>query len=280
MMRQRGESRVGLILILGLMAEVVAALLLILVLLPAPASAAVTCPGATSVDSDGDGLSDAAECSGFSLPPALGTTSFPSCRSLVAPFDRTTCVDPDSKDVFIIVVPAATGFLPSNLLQLLSGLPVGVHVITQTPAQVLANPDRTVNGTQKAIRLSESLDTNGSTAGQCNWGTPNDAAECVVFTQRIVNFVNSTFATCTPGASLAAIQSIITTYIQQVAAHEPSHSMKLTKIYDAKYGGHHYAPGTSAMMAQNNTYSCKGGKLTWTIGTPFTAADLGDFLLK
>jgi len=191
-------------------------------------------------------------------------------------------VDPNTKDVFIIVVPAATSFLPSNLLQLLSGLPVGVHVITQTTAQVLLNPDRTVsvNGTQKAIRLNESLDTNGSTAGQCTWGTPNDAAECVVFTRRIVNFVNSTFATCTPGATLATIQSIITTYFQQVAAHEPSHSMKLTKIYDSRYGGHHYKTASGTMMAQSNSFSCKGSTVIWNIGTAYTDADRGDFLLK
>ena len=264
----------------GLMIVAAAVLAFAIAISPAPALAAVDCTAASTGDSDGDGFSDVDECNGLTLTAALGGGSFPRCTT--ATTDRSTCVDPNTKDVFIIVVPAATSFLPSNLLQLLSGLPVGVHVITQTTAQVLLNPDRTVsvNGTQKAIRLSESLDTNGSTAGQCTWGTPNDAAECVVFTRRIVNFVNSTFATCTPGATLATIQSIITTYIQQVAVHEPSHSMKLTKIYDIKYGGHHYAPGTNAMMAQNNTYSCKGGKLTWTIGTPFTAADVGDFLLK
>jgi len=259
----------------------VAAAVLVLALFPAPASAAVVCPGSALVDSDNDGLSDAAECAGITLPAALGGGFFAHCTPGVA---RATCVDPDSKDVFIIVVPAfPTSLLPSNLLQFLSALPVAVHVITattQVQAQALALADRTVNGTEKAIRLSESLDTNGVAVGQCTWGTPNDAGDCVVFTQRIVNFVKNTYATCQPVADFnTIIQPIITTYIQQVAAHEPSHSIKLTKIYDKNYGGHHYAPGPT-MMAQSTSYSCKGGKLTWTIGTSYTTADVGDLLLK
>jgi len=261
---------------MGLVGVTVAVLTLAVVMFPTPAQAAVDCAAPSALaDSDNDGFSDLAECTGITLPAALGGGFFPRCTSGV---DRATCVDPDSKDVFVIVVAASNSLLPSNPLQLLSGLPVAVHIINGNSLPAVPT-DRTVIASQRAILLSESNDTNGDTVGQCNSGTPNDAALCLVFTQRIVNFVNSTYATCT-GAIPATAQSIITTYIQQVAAHEPSHSMKLTKIYDSRFGGHHYKQGAAAMMAQANSYSCKGGTLTWAIGTPYTDADKGDFLLK
>jgi len=264
----------------GLTIVAAAVLAFAIAISPTPALAVVDCSTAPSptADADGDGFSDFVECNGITLPLALGGATFPRC-TFAAGEDRRSCIDPNSKDVFLIVVRAPSSLLPSDLSTLLggfSGLPVTVHFITLTAAPT----SRTVLPPQNAILLSESRDTNGDTAGQCNWGTPNEAAVCVIFTQRIVNAVNNAYATCQPSPPAGTIQSIITTYFQQVAAHEPSHSMKLTKIYDSRYGGHHYKTASGTMMAQSNSFSCKGSTVIWNIGTAYTDADRGDFLLK
>src|SRR5262245_28335512 len=95
---------------------------------PLPARAAVACstvvPGSTT-DTDGDGFTDYEECNGIG-----GLTT---CGAAVT--DRSTCLDPNTKDVFVILNPASSSNFPANLFELvidpttLGGLGLAVHVI-------------------------------------------------------------------------------------------------------------------------------------------------------
>src|SRR5215475_11766676 len=60
-------------------------------------------------DSDNDGFTDAQECSGITT---IGGATFPRC---VAGLARDQCVDPDSKDLFVIFAPASSGSLLTAL---------------------------------------------------------------------------------------------------------------------------------------------------------------------
>ena len=243
-----------------------------LLLLPDHSHAAVVCtplPGAG--DADADGLLDAEECSGI-----LGV---PVCTAGVA---RNSCLDPNSKDVFVIVVPATTGtsLLGPDPLAILNGanvngtkLGIAIHKITD----IQAPTDRLVTSTQRAIRITESLDTTDVTTGICNQGTPNGLDGCVVYTQRIVNFVNSkcpTGVTCliSPATSGTAA-AVISTFIQNTIAHEASHSMALTATYNSRYGGNHYQTGTNVVMDQSVYYTVKGTKTTFFIPGAYATAD-------
>src|SRR5688572_15048296 len=154
-------------------------------------------------DSDADGFNDTQECSTGVTTAGIAPLTFPPCVGGEA---RDICVDANSKDLFVIYKPATTGSLllannlqnPFNNVTVLgnniaatftglSALGITVHQITEANAAT----DRTISGTQKAIKITESLDANGTILGNCQWGTPQSLDGCVVFTQRILNFINS-----------------------------------------------------------------------------------------
>src|SRR5687767_7953279 len=96
------------------------ALLVGLTLIPLEASAAVNCTSPSlTADADGDGFTDAQECAGITT---LGTTdangtpipgrSFLRCQTGM---NRQDCVDPDSKDLFVLYVPATGGYFTTLL---------------------------------------------------------------------------------------------------------------------------------------------------------------------
>ena len=167
---------------------------LVLAVMPGRAWAAVDCvallaAGETGVDTDNDGFTDFQECSGITL--ADGTV-VPPCAT---GSNRATCLDPNTKDLFVIYAPAASGsLLPAGLNPYgpvtaygvnftgLAALGLTAHMIS--PAQAAADRTVTSGSTQKAIRTSESLDTNGTILGNCQWGTPGGLDGCVIYTQR------------------------------------------------------------------------------------------------
>lgn len=235
-----------------------------------PAQAAVDCATVTSsstTDTDKDGFTDYQECNGITLADG---TSFPGKSSQAA---ITVRLDPDTRDLFVILVPATPSSFPANPLEFVSkpvsqgGLGLNVHVIT--PAQA---PNRVVSpSTQKAVRVTESLDvSNPNLLGISSPGTPNGLDLATVYTQRIKNSFTSILGT-TPS------QDLIDLYIKHTIAHEIGHMVgPLAPTGSSSYGGYHYKSGTNVIMDQSVYY--KG--TTFYIGTTYTSKDQTKTILK
>lgn len=258
-----------------------------LVILPNQARAQVTCPTTSTADSDGDGFTDAQECTGITLADG---SLFPSCVASTL-ISRANCLDPNTKDIFVVVVPATpTSLLPSGFNPFgkvtffginfsgFSALGVTAHQITAAQAAV----DRTVTTVtgQKAARVAESLDTSSTLLGLCNWGTPDALDGCVVYTQRIINLINS--ACNSAGDTTTDRTAVFNAYTTHTFLHEVGHSLGgLSTTYNSRYGGYHYASGSGLIMEQSETYSTKGGKCTWNISSGWnTTLDPPGVILK
>lgn len=259
----------------------------------APVHAGVDCSNASSTtDSDLDGFTDYQECNGITLGD---NTLFPGKNSGLA---RANRLDPDTEDLFVILVPAApTSYFPTNPLQYVSnpmsqgGLGITVHQISQT--QVVAGTDRNVTSTQKAVRVTESLDvTSPNVLGFSNTGTPDGLDLATVYTQRIINFIKSvcgsSYGTSNCADSTGVYDNNSTgnlaltqKYITHTINHEVGHMLgPLAPVYNANYGGYHYKSGTNVIMDQSVYYTSKGGKVTFYSGTSYTSADQAKVKLK
>ena len=241
---------------------------------PIVAQAAVTCtqlpPGLDGVpgsgDFDNDGFTDLQEC-GTGIPLDLGITTTPT----------VVVTDPNRADVFVIFNRPATGsLLPSDFRPFdptpvtyngvtftgLSALNVNVHQLSADQA----GSDRRISSlsAQKAVRITENLDTNGSVLGQCNWGTPMGLDGCMVFTKRVKNYID---ATCDSVRDTTTDRNqVFLAYITQTFLHEAGHSLGgLAADYNSRFGGYHYKVGAGVVMEQSVTYSTKGGKCTFFI---------------
>ena len=284
-----------------LVAPVVLVLFLLGMASPATAQS-INCASPTNDDTDGDGLTDIEECTG--LTQAVGATAAINIASCITPpivtiestetptttavVDRATCLDPNTKDLFVILVPAVQGsLLPADPLALISkavsqgGLDVTVHRIEAAQA----GPNREVTNRvaiegpatqQKAIRITENLDPTGDIMGISNYGTPNGLDGAVVYTQRIKNLVQSVYAQ----ANQTAPAEVIATHIRHTIAHEAGHTAALTKDYNARFGGNHYKTGTVVVMEQSVTYSVKGGNVSFNISVNFAPPDPTDATYK
>jgi hypothetical protein len=240
----------------------------------------------TGADSDGDGFTDAQECAGITT---VGTSpvTLPWCGSTVdgvAP-SRDRCMDPDSKDLFVIFAPATSG--PSLLPQDFNAFGVvSAYGITFTGLNALglavhplkpieAGLDRVVTGAvlnlpaQKAVRIAESLDASGAVLGYCQWGSPMDLDGCTVFTLRTQNFIASACGSAeiqTPGRVVSDADNVLRAYSTYLILHETGHSLGgLTGEYNSRFGGYHYKAGSALVMEQAVTYTVKGGKCTFYI---------------
>jgi hypothetical protein len=241
-------------------------------MLPDQAWAAVVCPG-TGADADGDGFTDAQECAGITTL-GTGPRTFPRCNGIL---QRVNCVDPNSKDVFVIYRPVATGsrlagltnpFDNNTFLGIgftgLSGLGVTVHQLTPTQAAT----DRTVSSVslQKAVRISESVSDGSLTAdlGYCQFGTPQGLDGCVVYTRRTQQFID---AKCNgAGDTITNRNQVFLAYATYIILHETGHSLGgLAAQYDAAFGGYHYSPIANLVMSQAAQYSTQAGRCTWYI---------------
>lgn len=237
-------------------------------------------------DSDKDGFTDYQECSGITL--AFGPL-VPSCvvASGSPPPERSTCMHPDSLDLFVIYAPAAQGSLlvggdprteirePFKTVSAygltflgLGALGVTIHQVS--PQEV--NEDRTVTAlqleppnpllsAQKAVKVTEDLDTSGATLGYCQYGTPNGLGGCAIFTQRIMNFINSTCVGLNivqSDGTVSDAQSVFKAYTTHTILHEVGHTIGgLTSSYNSRYGGYHYSSGT--IMEQYVVVTTKKG---------------------
>ncbi|MBM4338428.1 MAG: hypothetical protein FJ110_02685 [Deltaproteobacteria bacterium] len=241
-----------------------------------PASAQVECrnvQAGNTTDTDNDGFSDYEECNGITL--ADGT-----------PFNS---LDPNKKDLFVILIPADPSYLPSEPLEYVYGLGINVHKIY--PEQASNDPDyrndRIVSPgsvyQQKAVRVAESLVTeiDPHILGISFEGTPNSRDNAVVYTAKIINHVNSVYASANAGQPPS---DIISRYIKQTIAHEIGHvigPLAPVSLRDQeRYGGYHYKSGTNVIMDQSVYYTVKGNKVTFYIGTTYTSLDKEGIKLK
>jgi hypothetical protein len=148
-----------------------------------------------ATDSDNDGISDVLEEAGITV---WGITYGPCPRNVPAT-DRPSCVDKNSKDVFVVLVGAPGDYFSglSDPLQYVTkpvstgGLPITVHwklLSTDQSGRFL-----NANSAQKYVRITESLDVSDPTVlGSSTTGTP-DQDLGTVYTKRIVNHVNSVY---------------------------------------------------------------------------------------
>jgi hypothetical protein len=245
-------------------------------------------------DPDQDGFTNSEECNGIML--ANSTDFFPGKNSA---YERPYRLDPDSKDLFVILVPAPGGYFStlSNPLEFVTqatgGLPITLHTITENQA----TPNRFVSSSsqQKAIRIIESLDTSNSIAlGQAPVGTPNSFNDsfdqATIYTQNIIDNielkcgarVNTSRCADTAGAYG---QELVDKYIKHTIAHETGHMvvlryLDLSKSSDFKTYmniGNHYPTGTSVLLDQSVKFTDKSGKVTFYLGTVYTSPDQANF---
>lgn len=235
-----------------------------------PAYAVVNCAAATSADADSDGYTDIEECAGLTL---LDGTVVPNCGAGTGPVG---CLNPDAKDLFVIIVPATpSSLLPSNPLAYLSALGITTHTITVAQA----GTDRSITSSQKAVKVTESLDTSETILGIANYGTPNGLDLATIFTARIKNFVTSKctaagITTCKEYyTGLTVMDDIINHYMKNTIAHEIGHITSLTSTYNSRFGGYHYKTGSGVVMEQSCEYTSKVSTVTFYIPSVYASSD-------
>ena len=263
-----------------------------LLLLPGHSHAAVNCVSGGVADTDCDGFTDAQESSGGGITLRDNSRVEPCSVPPPTDFTRNNCLDPNSKDVFIILAKTASGSVidarfpagqdPLEILKRTGAGSLGIAIHGITPAQAASN--RVVIGSQKAIKITENLTTNGSTTGICTQGSPNGTDGCVVYTQKIVNVVTAACPSGTQclvnGSAENTVDAVILTYLKNTIAHEASHSMKLAPTYNANFGGNHYQIGTNVVMDQSVYYTTVSGRTTFFLPGTYTNPDIAGATLR
>ena len=247
---------------------------------------------ARAQDSDRDGFTDQQEIEGITL---VDGSRVESCLDVAGnylcddPTVRRFRLDPETPDLFVILVQANPSSLPANPLEFVTkslaegGLGITIHEIS--PAQ--AGPDREITPTQKAVRVTESLDTSVQILGIANYGTPNQLDQASVFTERIRSYVSSVCANATNycGDDTGLIlgpDAIADVYIKHTIAHEIGHMLSLAAEYNKRFGGYHYKSGSQVIMEQSVMYTSKskGRLVTFYMSTDYAAPDLIGAVLK
>lgn len=282
----------------------VAALIMAIIPSQALAQCPVNCnnsPSQTS-DCDNDGISDYDECMGIYLNDG---TSFPGFNNKTS--DRNQYLDPNSLDLFVILVPTASTLIPADPLEFVyrstasSGLGLATHTITASKATSdryfgYRDPGKTVQIQQKAARVTESLDTgNTIILGISEYGTPNGLDESTVYTQRIknniMNVCGSRYGTgnCVDSAGVKDyldqtghwVYDLTNKYIKHTIAHEIGHLITLTTKNEPRFDGHHYKSGSQVILEQAVSYTDKSGKVTFYLSDKFALpADVAGIHLK
>jgi hypothetical protein len=203
------------------------------------------------------------------------------------------------------------------------------NFVSVIPAQTLniSDPvtDRTVNSNrlygplQKGVRAMEGLNTNSSSVLGWSFGvaSPNEAGNVVVFTQRIINYINSlmnaigvttlkystaslvngvwtwstpilvpdgdpTIAQDGVATSPGVRNFILSKAFQFYKGHEIHHSLALTPGVQGTAKttyGHHFAPGTGDCLDQAITTTSKSGTVTFYISSLCGTADQAQFVI-
>jgi hypothetical protein len=267
-----------------------------LLLSQVPAQAAVSCANVSSTsktDTDGDGFTDYDECRGITF---AGGGTFPGKNSANRPSDRSQYLDPDTKDLFVILVRKTPTSLmpakPTNAEDVAYWFEYIIHPVGQSTGQfglgfavheipATQAPNRTVCSTtgcqtptgqtvkQKAVKISESLDQTADNilgyTSSC--GTPNGPDLTTIYTQKIYNLL-----------SRINQLSQLDLYIKHTIAHEIGHTVgPLAPVNDPNYGAYHYQSADNHLIMDQSVYQ-SGGNVY--IGTQYTAGDQAGVHLK
>ena len=212
--------------------------------------------------------------------------------------------------------------VPAVAIHVLGYVPGGTNLLTTewvdnflnvTPPQILnvsddvsdrvVNVNRLYGPPQKGIRVIECLDQ--SSPSVLGWafgvGSPNAVGNVIVYTQRIVTYINglltqggtvqySTFANGVwtapriPSGTSADVQNfVISKAIQFYLGMETGHSLDLTPtvMTSGKNNfGFHYAPGSGDCLDQTATNKFKNGVNTFYIPSSCGASDQSEFSAK
>jgi hypothetical protein len=246
---------------LGLMLAVVA-----LVFLPAQARGVDCTAPSAQADFDNDGFSDEEECEGISIADGA-FLDFPSCVD--TGLDREDCLDPQTKDLFAILVQAAPSNFPDNPLEFILK-PLAAGGLGLTTHEVSLD-DRNITPSQKAVRITESLNSDcGNVLGFANLGLTFD--EATVYTDRIRCFVFDVYGDAGAVPPNDVEDSVIDPIIRWVIAHEVGHVLQLSPEYNSRFGGNHFKSGSNVIMEQIFKYSTRKNIVTFSIADEFSSA--------
>jgi len=185
----------------------------------------------------------------------------------------------------------------------LSLVPAQTLTVSDSVTDRTVNPNRLYGPAQKGVRLMEGLNTNSSSVLGWSFGvaSPNEAGNVVVFTQRIINYLNglmnatgiTTFkystASLVNGAwtwsSPATVDRnyILSKAFQFYTGHEIHHSLDLTPGVQGTAKttyGNHFAPGTGDCLDQAITTTSKSATVTFYIPSLCGSADQTQFIIR
>lgn len=264
-----------------------------LLLSQVPAQAAVDCNLVTSnntTDTDGDGFTDYQECVGITL---YDGSRFKG-RNDKGTLPRSQYLDPDSKDLFVVLVRAGSTLIPpkptnaedvaywfeyvSNIADQITGfgLGLGVHLIgagqvdgQRTVCPSCAKPTGQLVK-QRAVKITESLVVPNPTDNILGFtsqsGTPDGLDGTTVYTQKIYNLLSG------------QPQAIKDLYIKHTIAHEIGHTVgPLAPVNDKNYGANHYQSANNNLIMDQSVY--QSGSTVY-VGTQYKDLDQGRIRLK
>jgi hypothetical protein len=255
-------------------------------------SAADLCASESTGDCDGDGFADNEECApGLTLPDG---TIYASC---VVGADDSACSDPAVRssngtlspahpDLFVALVRPVTGsnipdsgFDPFAFIKAPrpDGLGIAIHEVSTSQLGIGACP-RCVTADQAAIKLTESLNTTGgSDLGSCSFGSPNDRDDAIIYTQRIIDHIDTVCAGATTCQDVSGVsgQDLYNLYIQRTINHEVGHTIYTVDPKNNRLKERHHLPGGDLSMERSVDYKKQQGgrKVTFHIGTIFDEVD-------
>jgi hypothetical protein len=181
-------------------------------------------------------------------------------------------------------------------------VPAQTLTISDSVTDRTVNPNRLYGPAQKGVRVMEGLNINSSSVLGWSFGvaSPNEAGNVVVFTQRILNYLNGLMpatATLIRYSTASLVNGawtwsspltvdrnfILSKAFQFYTGHEIQHSLDLTPGVQGTAKttyGHHYAPGTGDCLDQAITTTSKSGTVTFYIPSICGTADQAQFLIR
>jgi hypothetical protein len=218
--------------------------------------------GAAPPDADLDGFPDAVENGTNTFRFAGSVNPAVTWSKCATPWIAgSNCVDPAKKDLFVVFVTPSSVMPALDRLKILNNLGnVSAHEVPQnhvTATKIVAKNSAGSLIPEKAVFVTDNPTTTPSDVlGITLIGTPNSTSGSVIYTQRIVAFLNTTCAgkTCidvntTPNLVYGPDNGFRDQFVRQVVAHELGHAMTLVSPQDSVIGAH-YPAENKVVMSQ------------------------------